>query len=36
MISRTYDLAQINSAFDDLAAGVLNRGVLVMDRELAL
>jgi NDMA-dependent alcohol dehydrogenase len=36
MISRTYDLAQINSAFDDLAAGVLNRGVLVMDPELAL
>ena len=36
MISRTYDLAHINSAFDDLAAGVLNRGVLVMDPELAL
>src|SRR3954451_1304652 len=35
LISKTYDLAQINSAFDDLAAGVLNRGVLVMDAELA-
>lgn len=35
MISKTYRLEDINTAFDDLAAGVLNRGVLVLDDSLA-
>jgi NDMA-dependent alcohol dehydrogenase len=35
LISKTYELGQINAAFDDLAAGALNRGVLVIDPELA-
>jgi S-(hydroxymethyl)glutathione dehydrogenase / alcohol dehydrogenase len=35
MISKTYPLEEINTAFDDLAAGALNRGVLVYDKSLA-
>lgn len=35
MISKTYPLAEINEAFEDMAAGKLNRGVLVFDDELA-
>lgn len=35
MISATYRLDDINEAFDDMAAGKLNRGVLVLDEALA-
>lgn len=35
MISKTYPLEDIGEAFDDLAAGTLNRGVLVYDEALA-
>ena len=30
MVSQTYDLADINAALEDLHAGKLNRGVLVL------
>src|SRR6218665_714647 len=35
MISATYPLSDINKAFDDMAAGRLTRGVLVLDEALA-
>lgn len=35
MITKTYRLDEINAAFDDVAGGVLNRGVIVLDEELA-
>lgn len=35
MISATYPLAAINEAFDDMAAGRLTRGVLVLDEAIA-
>lgn len=35
LISKTYRLDQINQVFDDMAAGALRRGVVVLDDELA-
>lgn len=35
LISKTYALEDINTAFDDLAARALNRGVLILDEDLA-
>lgn len=35
LVSRSYALAEINDAFDDLAAGKLNRGVLRLDEAAA-
>jgi Zn-dependent alcohol dehydrogenase len=31
MVTRTYDLAEIDAALEDLEAGRLNRGVLTLD-----
>lgn len=35
MVTKTYDLEDINLAFDDMGAGLLNRGVIVLDKEIA-
>lgn len=35
LISRTYQLENINDALDDLAAGRLTRGVVILDEEIA-
>lgn len=35
MITKTYDLDDINTAFEDMRAGKLNRGVIIFDQELA-
>lgn len=35
LITRTYELEDINEAFDDLDKGLLNRGLLIMDKDIA-
>ena len=35
LITKTYELDHINTAFDDMQAGLLNRGVIILDKEIA-